>query len=375
MNICLIGGIYAKGGERKTSLRITPETTLEAGLRSEGHHVTTLSHYDEADFSRFDVVHVHHLSYGAVRLAVDRSPVPFVFTAHDTSRMCGLPQERLHRLGMPFVLSRADGVVALTAREAEFQQRAFALDGAAHTAIANGIDADIYPYRRANTAGRGRRWQILFVGQLIPLKGVDLLIRALSVLPGSPELTLVYQSNLLEPELRQLAESLGIAHRVNFAGKLDPPQLAARYHASDILVLPSASEALPSVITEAMLCGLPFVATATGGIPEQAAGFGMLLKQRTAQSIAAGIQHVFEHYDEFECAGPAMSASARERFSIPAMVRRHVSLYRRLAGYTSTPRRQAGRHAVGNAMARLLLRRARASRPVSVNRPMPVTES
>jgi hypothetical protein len=61
MRICIIGGIYAKGGAPTDYLKITPETTLAAGCRAAGHDVTTLSHYDEVDFERFDVVHVHHL--------------------------------------------------------------------------------------------------------------------------------------------------------------------------------------------------------------------------------------------------------------------------------------------------------------------------
>src|SRR5258708_6501231 len=85
MKICVIGGIYAKGGAPSDYLKITPETTLAAGCRAAGHEVTTLSHYDETDFQRFDVVHVHHLSYGALRLATDPSPTPFPFTPHDTS--------------------------------------------------------------------------------------------------------------------------------------------------------------------------------------------------------------------------------------------------------------------------------------------------
>src|SRR5438309_821032 len=128
MKICLIGGIYRKGGARKDYIKISPETVLEAGLRSAGHEVTALSHYDEGGFDAFDLVHVHHLSWGATRLAADSSRVPFVFTAHDATLMCGFDQPLSRRAAMRYVFSRADAVVALSELEADFQRRAYRLD-------------------------------------------------------------------------------------------------------------------------------------------------------------------------------------------------------------------------------------------------------
>ena len=356
MRICLIGGIYERGGERKNFLEITPETTLENGLRARGHQVATLSHYDTVDFDSFDVVHVHHLSYGALRMAAGRWRVPFVFTAHDARRMNGERQTVLQRAFMRYVFSRADAVVALSNLEARFQHSAYPLEGAVQATIPNGIDPGLYRFARHNSAGRGMPWQLLYAGQLIPVKGVGLLLEALALLPRNVELTLVYQSGALEAELKALAARLNLSHRVRFLGKLSPAQLAAAYQASDLLVLPSASEALPSVVTEAMLCGLPFVASAVGGIPEQANGFGLLLEKRGAVEMANAIQHVLREYDSFARAGQAMSSQARERFSIAAMVERHLELYQQLASSTASPRRSAARYAALNAMVRYALR-------------------
>src|SRR5437016_12870663 len=127
---------------------------------------------------------------------------------------------------MRYVLSRADGVVALSTAEAGFQKRNYRLEDAAHTTIHNGIDANIYQYRRENIAGRGRPWQLLFAGQLIPLKGVDILVNALALLPDDIELTLVYQNNSMERELRELASRLGLKERVRVRGKRTPAELA-----------------------------------------------------------------------------------------------------------------------------------------------------
>jgi glycosyltransferase involved in cell wall biosynthesis len=354
MKICLVGGIYNKGGARSSYLKITPETTLETGFREAGHEVTTLSHYDETDFSKFDVVHVHHLSYGALRMASDMTQTPFVFTPHATSHMAAGSLSRTRRVAMRYVLSSADAVVSLSEMEAQGAREAYSFDGAILTAIANGIDVTKYNYRRANKAGQGAPWQLLFSAQLIPIKRCDVLMRAMASLPYDSELTLVYQNPQIERELMAFAASIGLAKRVHFRGKVDPQELAGLYQTSDLLVLPSETEALPSVITEAMLCGLPFVASAVGGIPEQANGYGVVLEDRSMEKIAEAIAHVFENYGKFQADAPAASEYARKKFAIDTMIQRHLELYEQVLGVS--PRRHAAKLALPRGLARLSAR-------------------
>jgi len=339
MKICIIGGIYAKGGAPSDYLKITPETTLAAGCRAAGHQVTTLSHYDEADFEKFDVVHVHHLSYGALRLGADRSSTPFVFTPHDTSHMDGARFATPVKWAMSYVLSVADATVSLSKMEGKRQAGLYGIRGAVHETIPNGINTDEYSYRRENGRGIGQPWQLLFSGQLIPMKRVDVLLNAFAKVRHDARLTMVYQNPALETGLKSLAASLGIADRVRFLGKVQPRELAALYRSSDVLTLPSRTEALPSVITEAMLCGLPFIASPVGGIPEQAAGFGRLLATGTIEDVAQTIDEVLDRYDEYHNASVAMSEHARRTYSIDSMVKNHLALYERLAG--TAPRRHS----------------------------------
>lgn len=338
MKICIIGGIYGKGGVRSSYVKATPETTLEDGLRDAGHEVTTLSHYDDVSFRDFDVIHVHHLSYGAARLAADASGRPFVFTAHDASFMNGVHPGAVRHAAMRYVLSRADGIVSLSQMEADFQQASYPTKGAVMEVIPNGIATSIFQPVSRNP--KGNPWRVLFVGQLIPLKGCDLLLRALAQVKHPFELSLAYQTDELKPQLEALAHELGIARYVSFIGKQDPQKLARLYQSSDLLVLPSSTEALPSVVSEAMLCGLPFVASAVGGIPEQAAGFGVVVPRRTPEMFASAITSVFDNYSKHLRASEAMAAHARKTFSIESMIARHVGLYTQLAAH-GTVRRNA----------------------------------
>jgi glycosyltransferase involved in cell wall biosynthesis len=326
MRIAIVGGIYGKDESYRRKVHFTPETILERGFAARGCEITTFSHYAAIDIKQFDVVHVHHLSYGTARVAVDNSHAAFVYTSHDPLAMSGLLHPH-RQLATQFVISRADAVVALSKREAEFQQRNYHLAGAVHTVIPNGIDPANYLYARNNAAGKGRPWQLLYVGQLNALKNVDVLVRALPQVKQPVELELVYHNSTLEIPLRKLAVELGLNERIRFLGPKNPRELAALYQRADAFVLPSAGEALPSVITEAMLCGTPVIATDVGGVREQLSGYGVCVPPGRPNELAAAISHVLDHYEHFDAQSRSASAYAQKQFSIESMIDRHEELF------------------------------------------------
>jgi glycosyltransferase involved in cell wall biosynthesis len=341
MKIALIGGIYGKDKGFRQSLQMTPETILERGLRDRGHQVETLSHHQVIDGSAFDIVHVHHLGLGALRLASDSSSAAFVFTSHDPLAVMSLEPKRSRRLASHWVMSRVDAVVALSHLEAEFQRQKYSLSGAIVEVIPNGIDGGNYQYVRQNKAGKSSPWQLLFVGQLIEMKRADLLLQALALLAQPVELTLAYHNATLEASLRQLAADLGLSEQVHFLGSKNPKELAGLYQRADVFVQSSVAEALPSVVSEAMFCGTPIVATDVGGVREQLGGFGVVIPPGQVRPLAAAISRVIEHYDEFANQGEAMSREARKRFSVENMVDRHLKLYTRLIVQPGARRRHS----------------------------------
>jgi len=111
---------------------------------------------------------------------------------------------------------------------------------------------------------------LLFVGNLVPVKGLDVLLAACGQLDGSamPWQLHVVGEGPLKTALEWQARSLGIAERVSFHGARPHAQLPEWFRAADLLVLSSRSEGVPNVLLEAAACGLPFVASEVGGIPE-----------------------------------------------------------------------------------------------------------
>ena len=78
----------------------------------------------------------------------------------------------------------------------------------------------------------------------------------------------VAENDAMEPVIRAEAERRGIAPRITFLGSLHSHKKAAAFVTSQMIVVPSWTEAFPLVIPEAMAAGLPVIATAVGAIPD-----------------------------------------------------------------------------------------------------------
>ena len=152
--------------------------------------------------------------------------------------------------------------------------------------------------------------------------------------------------------MRKLASVLGLEQRVHFLDAKSPQELAPLYQNADVFVLPSSAEALPSVVTEAMLCGTPVVATDVGGVREQLAGYGTCVSPGDPAELASAISYVLEHYDRFAAQGARTSAYARERFSVDRMVDNHLELYADLLKRRAPRRRHSEMRAPIDALLR-----------------------
>ena len=115
--------------------------------------------------------------------------------------------------------------------------------------------------RRADAIRKEERRPILlFVGRLVPYKGVDVLLEAMRDVPA---VALLVGEGPQRAALRRQADTLGVADRVRFLGEVSDDELAALYRACDLFVLPSVTrqEAFGVVLLEAMACGKPVIST------------------------------------------------------------------------------------------------------------------
>jgi glycosyltransferase involved in cell wall biosynthesis len=186
----------------------------------------------------------------------------------------------------------------------------------------------------------------------VALKGVEFLLTAISMLDPALDvaLDLVYQVPTEEPALRRQAEQLGL-RRVRFLGARPPAELARVYAGSHLLVLPSVTEALPSVVSEALFVGRPVVATDVGAVAEQVGDFGQIVAPRDPVALARAIEGILAGYDGYVSASADASRAAVARYSVGAMVDGHERMYARLAEIEPAQRGAAAR--VGDGAVRL----------------------
>ena len=137
-----------------------------------------------------------------------------------------------------------------------------------------GVDATFSPggriSARKNLGLSSTGYLLVWVGRMVPVKGLDLLLKACTLLQdrGVEFHLCLIGDGPLHSRLREDRDACGLSSRVSFIGAKGQHELADWYRAADLTVLPSRSEGLPNVLRESLACGTPFVASHVGGISE-----------------------------------------------------------------------------------------------------------
>jgi glycosyltransferase involved in cell wall biosynthesis len=159
--------------------------------------------------------------------------------------------------------------------------------------------------------------EVLYVGQLVRGKGVDLLLRALQRLSCDFAATIVGTGNA-QDGLKALCRRLGLARRVRFAGWVDHQALGEFYLRAKVVAVPSRwPEPFGMVGLEAMGHGRPVVGFAVGGIPDwlEHGTTGLLVPERDIASLAGAIERVLSDTAFARTLGENARTHARERYS------------------------------------------------------------
>ena len=254
-----------------------------------------------------DVIQAHWSINGA--LAVLTQPFhkcPVVTTLHGSDHVRG-QGGGLYRWLHRQAVTRSACVVGVSEAITHSLKQALPQQSEHFFFLPNGVGEEFFSIRPENRPVPSPL-KLLFVGSLIPLKGVDVLLKAIHLLPKNLPIAVSLVGDGPEKEkLVQLASQLEVDSRTTFNGTVSPkdvPALMADHH---VLVLPSQREGRPSVVLEAMAAAMAVVATDIDGTRElvQEGETGWLFPPRDKDSLVKLLMSIQKQEKDIHGAGLA----------------------------------------------------------------------
>jgi len=325
MKIGLSGGYFNHPLEEQIrKFQSMPEFLLYDGLRERRHEVIPFS-TESFPLQKLDILHCHHYSRILHYLSVMKR-FPLIFTPHNPFVFS--PDYQLSWLDR-IALKRIDALVVLSNAEKQVYMNRFGLSDKIHI-IPNGLKVSLYD--KPDELHFRHTWGIpedkvvvLFVGQLLPYKGLEYLFKAVEGL----DVVLVVKSHY-NPNLDS-HKAIAPKNTIFITDVLSQKELTDLYYSCDIYCQPSLAEALPTVITEAMICGKPIVATKVGGISEQVPeNCGFLVQPKNALQLREYLELLSENATLREGFGENAKSHALEVYTQQQMVKKHIKLYTKL---------------------------------------------
>jgi glycosyltransferase involved in cell wall biosynthesis len=234
------------------------------------------------------------------------------------------PANGVQRTLRALLNTRLDARVAVADETARRLERTTVAPRGSIEVIHNGV-ADLAV---TSIPQRGSQPTIGFAGRFTHEKGADVLLRALAQLTGVT--AVLVGDGELRPASEVLASELGVADRAIFTGwREDARELMATW---DVFVLPSRREGFGISIVEAMLAGLPVVATSVGGVPEVVVDGenAILVPPDDPGALAVAIRRLLDDPQLRRRLGQSGRRRALERFSPQTMATAFLALYARL---------------------------------------------
>ena len=291
-----------------------------------------------------DLVHCHSTKAGLVaRLCAAATRTPVVFTAHGwgfgerrawwTPVVLRWLERFAARVTAKIIcVSEFDRQLALRFRIGRPSQIVVIKNGVSPEPYAKAFETDA-PGGGENAAdGTGPR--LISVGRMAPPKDFETFVKAMRILDWGQ--TVVVGDGPSRESVEDMVRREGVSGRVHLLGQRDDiPNLLS---ASDVFVLCSKKEGLPISVIEAMLSGLPVVATRVGGLPElvEDGHTGFLVPPGDPEAVARAIRSLAEDQALRSNMGRRAREKALREFSMSRMGDETASVYQAVLGRSAT---------------------------------------
>jgi glycosyltransferase involved in cell wall biosynthesis len=252
---------------------------------------------------------------------------PVVLTIHDLSfeyepGLMGIRDRFYFRTMVPRSAHRAARILTVSEQTKRDLIEWYKLPEDKIVVTLNGVDEAFAPegLRREGAP------YLLFVGTLQPRKDPVTAIEALALTHTDLRLVLAGPDRGSKEAARATVARLGLESRVEFAGHVSKPDLAALYRGAACLVFPSRYEGFGLPVLEAMASGTPVVTTSAGALPEVTGDAAIIVEPGNPVELAAGIERALADRERLARGG----IERAQRFTWTETARRTVEVYREL---------------------------------------------
>ncbi|WP_400245100.1 glycosyltransferase family 4 protein [Niallia sp. JL1B1071] len=284
----------------------------------------------------FDFIHAHFAmpSGGATRIVAAECQKPWLLTLHGSDVHIYPSFSRSSERIFQKTVKSADEVIAVgehLAATAELKT------GRKCTPLPIGIDLTTFKLTATSLLKAKHKEElalpkskkiILYIGRLVKEKGIFELAEALPYLPE--EYVVVYVGDGPEKERLQRQEMYN--ERLFLVGQIPNDKVREYLLASDIFILPSYSEGLPTVVIEAMALKIPIICTNVGGVPDLFGEYSNLLIQpRSVQEIVTKVKEFSDDPSLYEKVTDLLYQRVHTNYSADDNAKRLIEKYQEVA--------------------------------------------
>lgn len=289
------------------------------------------------------LIHIHVWNPASGRygfMAAKKMQVPYLYTEHDPFTLSPFKNWIKTKL-----IRETGAVIAISEKNKHLLLKLYPFLKPKITTVHNGIDitwfesqllsfspSDREEYRKNIFKTDGETPIVTCIAELHPRKGIIYLLETAKkfakenesikfVIVGTGKEKETYESYITKNQLENHVILLGRRH--------DIPQILK---SSDLFILPSLNEAFGLVLLEAMIAGLPVIATRNGGIPEiiKDGENGILVPPKDADAIEKAIEQIFSSPLTHQAMSEKNYKDVKEMFDVKAMVKKTENIYRSL---------------------------------------------
>jgi glycosyltransferase involved in cell wall biosynthesis len=301
---------------------------------------------------QYDIVHIHNEhSFPAIIAAKSKKSVkkPLVLTCHGQLKFGNLLFDGIEKTYSQYIgryiFTKSDRIVVLSNSDRDYIL-SFGINREKIMTIPNAIDPLNYTQQHMGQTDleifkskynlKGKRI-ILYVGQIIPRKGINFLIRAIPIvkekLKDNDLIFIFIGSGSSIDALKKQADYLEIGSTVLFTGSVSSQDLCMFYKSSELYVLPSLSEGLPTTILEAMYFGLPVISTNIPGIRDHFFDTALLVPPRDENALAESIINLLTDTVLAKRLSQTGKHHVLSRYTWDRVAKEYEALYKNVIGY------------------------------------------